>query len=382
MGHEGIGARIARKEDRRFITGAGNYTDDIPVKHAAHAVFVRSPHAHARIRRIDTARAMGAPGVIGVLTGDELVQDKVGGLICGWMIKSTDGSPMKAGPYPPLAKDIVRFVGNTVAVVVAESKNQARDAAELVEVEYEELPAVVDAAKAQASDAPQIHAEAPRNTIYQWALGDKAAVEGAFARAARIVDLDLVNNRLVPNAIEPRSATGIYDRSEGHFTLYTTSQNPHVTRLVLSVFIGLAPEHKLRVVAPDVGGGFGSKIFIYPEETVCLWASRRLGVPVRWTADRSESFMTDAHGRDHVTHAEMAFDADHMIIGLRVKTIANLGAYMSTFSSSVPTYLYATLLSGQYNIPAIYAEVDAVYTNTTPRLARYPDSTPVIDVCK
>src|SRR6516225_7322838 len=383
MGHEGIGARIARKEDRRFITGAGNYTDDIPVKHAAHAVFVRSPHAHARIRRIDTARAMGAPGVIGVLTGDELAQDKVGGLICGWMIKSTDGAPMKAGPYAPLAKDIVRFVGNPLAVVVAESKNQARDAAELVEVEYEELPAVVDAAKAQASDAPQIHAEAPKNTIYHWALGDKAAVEGAFARAARIVDLDLVNNRLVPNAIEPRSTTAIYDRSEGHFTLYTTSQNPHVTRLVLSAFIGLAPEHKLRVVAPDVGGGFGSKIFIYPEETVCLWASRRLGVPVRWTADRSESFMTDAHGRDHVTHAEMAFDADHKIIGLRVKTIANLGAYMSTFSSSVPTYLYATLLSGQYSIPAIYAEVDAVYTNTTPvdayRGAGRPEATYVLE---
>jgi aerobic carbon-monoxide dehydrogenase large subunit len=383
MGHEGIGARIARKEDRRFITGAGNYTDDIPVKHAAHAVFVRSPHAHARIRRIDAARALGAPGVIGVLTGDELAQDKVGGLICGWMIKSTDGSPMKAGPYAPLAKDVVRFVGNPVAVVVAETKNQARDAAELVEVEYEELPAVVDPAKAQASDAPQIHAEAPKNTIYHWALGDKAAVEGAFARAARIVDLGLVNNRLVPNAIEPRSATAVYDRAEGHFTLYTTSQNPHVTRLVLSAFVGLAPENKLRVVAPDVGGGFGSKIFIYPEETVCLWASRRLGVPVRWTADRSESFMTDAHGRDHVTHAEMAFDADHKITGLRVKTIANLGAYMSTFSSSVPTYLYATLLSGQYNIPAIYAEVDAVYTNTTPvdayRGAGRPEATYVLE---
>jgi len=299
------------------------------------------------------------------------------------MIKSTDGAPMKAGPYAPLAKDIVRFVGNPLAVVVAESKNQARDAAELVEVEYEELPAVVDAAKAQASDAPQIHAEAPKNTIYHWALGDKAAVEGAFARAARIVDLDLVNNRLVPNAIEPRSAIAVYDRAEGRFTLYTTSQNPHVTRLMLSAFIGLAPEHKLRVVAPDVGGGFGSKVFIYPEETVCLWASRRLGVPVRWTADRSESFQTDAHGRDHVTQAEMAFDADHKIIGLRVKTIANLGAYMSTFSSAVPTYLYATLLSGQYDIPAIYAEVDAVYTNTTPvdayRGAGRPEATYVLE---
>jgi carbon-monoxide dehydrogenase large subunit len=383
LGHEGIGARIARKEDRRFITGQGNYTDDIRVKHATYAVFVRSPHAHARIKRIDTARAVAAPGVIGVLTGAELAQDKVGALICGWMVKSTDGSPMKMAPYPPLANEVVRFVGNPLAVVVAETRNQARDAAELVNIDYEVLPAVADAAKAQADDAPQIHAEAPKNTIYQWSLGDKAAMEGAFPRAAHIVDFDLVNNRLVPNAIEPRSATAVYDSAEGHFTLYTTSQNPHLTRLVLSAFVGIAPEHKLRVVAPDVGGGFGSKIFIYPEETVCLWAARRLGVPVRWTADRTESFLSDAHGRDHVTHAEMAFDADHKIVGLRVKTIANLGAYMSTFSSSIPTYLYATLLSGQYDIPAIYAEVDAVYTNTTPvdayRGAGRPEATYVLE---
>jgi len=382
MGQEGIGARVARKEDRRFITGAGNYTDDIPIKNATHAVFVRSPHAHARIRSIDTAKAAAAPGVIGVLTGAQLADDKVGNLICGWMIHSTDGSPMKMGAWAPLAHDVVRFVGNAVAVVVAETRNQARDAAELVEVDYEELPAVVDVLKAQGA-VPQIHPEAPHNTIYHWALGDQAAVDAAFSRAAHVVDLDLVNNRLVPNAMEPRAATAVYDRAEGHFTLHTTSQNPHVTRLVLSAFIGLAPEHKLRVVAPDVGGGFGSKIFIYPEETVCLWASRRLGVPVRWTADRTESFMTDAHGRDHVTRAEMAFDAGHKIIGLRVKTIANLGAYMSTFSSSVPTYLYATLLSGQYDIPAIHAEVDAVYTNTTPvdayRGAGRPEATYVLE---
>jgi len=383
MAHEGIGARVLRKEDRRFITGQGNYTDDIAVKNAAHAEFVRSPHAHARIVGIDASAALAAPGVIGVLTGAELAEDKIGGLICGWMIHSKDGSPMKASPYAPLTRDVARFVGNAVAVVVAETKNDARDAAELVQVEYEVLPAVVDPAKAQAQGAPQVHAEAPGNTIYQWSLGDKDAVDRAFASAAHRVDLDLVNNRLVPNAIEPRSATAIYDRAEGRFTLYTTSQNPHVTRLVLSAFIGIAPEHKLRVVAPDVGGGFGSKIFIYPEETVCLWAARRLGVSVRWTADRRESFLTDAHGRDHVTHAEMAFDGNSKIVGLRVKTIANLGAYMSTFSSSVPTYLYATLLSGQYNIPAIYAEVDAVYTNTAPvdayRGAGRPEATYVVE---
>jgi len=318
-----------------------------------------------------------------VLTGAALAEDKVGNLICGWMIHSKDGSPMKAAPYAPLARDVVRYVGNPVAVVVAENKNQARDAAELVQVEYQELAAVVDPAATQAPGAPQLHAEAPSNTIYQWALGDKAAVDRAFAGAAHFVEIDLINNRLVPNAIEPRAATAVYDRAEGRFTLYTTSQNPHVARLVLSAFIGLAPEHKLRVVAPDVGGGFGSKIFIYPEETVCLWAARRLGVPVRWTADRRESFLADAYGRDHVTHAEMALDASHKIVGLRVKTIANLGAYMSTFSSSVPTYLYATLLSGQYDIPAIYAEVDAVYTNTAPvdayRGAGRPEATFVVE---
>ena len=384
MSSEGIGAAVPRKEDRRFITGQGNYVDDIAVKHAAHAEFIRSPHAHARIRRIDAAAALAAPGVIGVLTGAELAADKIGGLICGWMIHSEDGSPMKPGPWAALAHDTVRFVGNPVAVVVAETKNQARDAAELVEVEYEELPAVVDAAKTQAPGAPQIHAEAPNNTIYQWAIGDKAAADQAIAGAAHVVGLDLVNNRLVPNPIEPRAAIAVYERAEAKFTLYTTSQNPHVTRLVMSAFIGLAPEHKLRVVAPDVGGGFGSKIFIYPEETVCMWAARRLGVPaVRWTGDRREAFQADAHGRDHVTHAEMAFDADHRIVGLRVKTIANIGAYMSTFSSAVPTYLYATLLSGQYAIPVIRCEVDAVYTNTTPvdayRGAGRPEATYVLE---
>src|SRR5262252_7972199 len=226
MAHEGIGARLPRKEDRRFITGQGNYTDDIPVKNVTHAEFVRSPHAHARIVRIDTSAALAAPGVIGVLTGTELAEDKVGGLICGWMIHSKDGSPMKAAPYAPLTRDVVRFVGNPVAIVVAETKNQARDAAELVQVEYQELPAVVDPAATQAPGAPQIHAEAPGNTIYQWALGDKAAVDRAFAGAAHFVEIDLINNRLVPNAIEPRAATAIYDRAEGRFTLYTTSQNP------------------------------------------------------------------------------------------------------------------------------------------------------------
>src|SRR6201985_841582 len=366
MGIEGVGARVARKEDRRFITGKGRYVDDIKLVGMTHAHFVRSPHAHARVKSIDLSAAMKMPGVLAVLTGKELVDDKIGNLICGWAITSKDGSPMKMGAWPAMAPETVRFVGQAVAVVIAESKNLARDAAEAVVVEYEELQAVPDARAAIKPDAPQLHPEAPGNVVYDWALGDEAAVNAAFAKAANVVTLDLTNNRLVPNAMEPRSAIADYNEAEEHFTLYTTSQNPHVARLVLSAFYNVAPEHKLRVIAPDVGGGFGSKIYIYPEEMVALWASKKVLRPVKWNGDRSEAFLTDAHGRDHVTKAEMAFDKDNKITGLRVKTHANLGAYMSLFSSSVPTYLYATLLSGQYNIPAIHAEVITVYTNTVP----------------
>src|SRR5262245_25559535 len=366
MGVEGIGVSGLRQEDRRFITGKGRYVDDIKLVGLTYAHFIRSPHAHARVKSIDTSEAEKMPGVIAVLTGQQIVDDKIGNLICGWAITSKDGSPMKMGAWPAMAPETVRFVGQAVAVVIAETKNQARDAAEAVAVNYEELPAVADVKAAIKPGAPQLHPEAPGNIIYDWHIGDDAAVKGAFAKAANVVSLDLTNNRLVPNAMEPRAAIAEYDAAEEHFTLYTTSQNPHVARLVLSAFYNVAPEHKLRVIAPDVGGGFGSKIFIYPEEMVALWASKKTGRPVKWTGDRTEAFLTDAHGRDHVSHAEMAFDKDNKIIGLRVKTHANFGGYMSLFSSSVPTYLYATLLSGQYNIPNIHCEVIAVYTNSTP----------------
>lgn len=366
MGVEGIGARVVRKEDKRFITGKGRYVDDIKLTGMTHAHFIRSPHAHAKVKKIDSSAALNMPGVVAVLTGQQLVDDKVGNLICGWAITSKDGSPMKMGAWPAMAPETVRFVGQAVAVVIADSKNLARDAAEAVVVDYEELPAVADIQAAIKSGAPQLHPEAPGNQVYDWVLGDEGATDAAFAKAANVVKLDVTNNRLAPNAMEPRAAIADYDAAEEHFTLYTTSQNPHVARLVLSAFYNIAPEHKLRVIAPDVGGGFGSKIFIYPEEMVALWASKKVGRPVKWTGDRTEAFLTDAHGRDHVTHAEMAFDANNKIIGLKVKTYANFGAYMSLFSSSVPTYLYATLLSGQYNIPAIHAEVIGVYTNTTP----------------
>ncbi|MFE1597941.1 xanthine dehydrogenase family protein molybdopterin-binding subunit [Methylobacterium sp. ID0610] len=382
MTASGIGAPVRRKEDQRFITGKGRYVDDFNRPGQAYAYFLRSPHAHAAIRGIDTGAATAMPGVIGVFTGADLAADKVGGLICGWMIHSQDGSPMKAGPHPALAQGKVRYVGDHVAVVVAETLAQARDAAEAITVDYEVLPAVVETAKAQGS-AVTVHDVAPDNVVFNWHLGNKAEVDAAFARAKHVTTLDIVNNRLVPNPIEPRAAIGEYDEADEQFTLYTTSQNPHVARLVLSAFIGIAPENKLRVVAPDVGGGFGSKIFIYAEETVCVWAAKRVGRPVKWTSDRTEAFLADAHGRDHVTRAEMALDENGRILGLRVHTVANLGAYLSTFASSVPTYLYAPLLSGQYNIPAISCEVDGVYTNTAPvdayRGAGRPEATFVIE---
>jgi carbon-monoxide dehydrogenase large subunit len=383
MSATGIGAAVRRKEDQRFITGKGHYTDDINRPGQAYAYFVRSPHAHATIKSIDTKAASRLPGVVAIFTGADLAAAKISGHICGWTVTGSDGKPMKAAPGPALAHDKVRYVGDEVAVVIADTYAQAKDAAEKVVVDYGLLPAVIDPKAAAKPGAPQIHDIAPNNTVYNWQLGDKAATDAAFAAAARVTKIDLVNNRVVPAAMEPRAAVGEYDSGSDSFTLYTTSQNPHAARLVLSAFAGIAPENKLRVIAPDVGGGFGSKIYIYAEETVCVWAAKKIGRPVKWTAERSESFLVDAHGRDHVTHAELALDASGKITALRAHTVANLGAYPSLFWSCVPTYLYALLLSGQYNIPQIYCAVDAVYTNTAPvdavRGAGRPEATFVVE---
>ena len=363
---EGIGAAVKRKEDKRFITGAGRYTDDIKLENQAYAAFVRSPHAHAKVKGIDKSAAEAMPGVIAVLDGKQLTGDGIGNIICGWAITSKDGSPMNMGAWSALATEKVRYVGDAVVAVVAETAAQAREAAEAVVVDYEELPVAAHIGAALADGAPQIHDNAPGNVIYDWEIGELDATEAAIAGAAHVTEMDITNNRLSPNAMEPRAAITKYDAAEDHYTLYTTSQNPHVARLVLSAFYQVAPEHKLRVIAPDVGGGFGSKIYIYPEEIVCLWAAMKTKRSIKWTADRTEAFLTDAHGRDHVTHAKMGFDASGNIVGFKVSTKANFGAYMSLFSSAVPTYLYATLLSGTYNIPNIYCEVMAVYTNTVP----------------
>ncbi|MEM1272927.1 MAG: xanthine dehydrogenase family protein molybdopterin-binding subunit [Pseudomonadota bacterium] len=363
---DGIGARVKRKEDKRFITGAGKYTDDVRSENQAFAAFVRSPHAHATVTAIDDEAAKAMPGVIAVLNGAELTGDGIGNLICGWAITSKDGSGMNMGAWSALATDKVRYVGDAVAVVIADSAEAARDAADAVDVTYDALPAVAATAQALDAGAPQVHENAPGNLIYDWELGEEAATDAGLAAADHVTSIELTNNRLSPNPMEPRSAVATYDAAEEHYTLYTTSQNPHVARLVLSAFYQVAPEHKLRVIAPDVGGGFGSKIYIYPEEIVCLWASMKTKRSVKWTSSRSEAFLTDAHGRDHITTAQMGFDSQGKITAFKVDTIANLGAYMSLFSSAVPTYLYATLLAGQYDMPAIHCNVRAVYTNTTP----------------
>ena len=375
-----IGEAVLRKEDYRFLTGAGQYTDDITMARQAHAVFVRSPHAHAHIKKVDGTIAESMPGVIKVFSGKD-IEGKMGGLPCGWLITSKDGTPMKEPPHPILAHSKVRYVGDHVAMAVADTLQQAKDAAEKVEVDYEVLGPVID--MRTAKNGPALHDEAPDNHCYKWTLGDKAGVDEAFAKAAHVTKLDITNNRLIPNAMEPRAAIASYNRATEEYELYTTSQNPHVARLLMTAFVLSLPEHKVRVIAPDVGGGFGSKIFLYAEEVACTWAAKQLNASIKWTAERSESFVSDAHGRDHITHAEMAMDKDGKFLAMRVHTDANLGAYLSTFASSVPTILYGTLLAGQYTAPQIYVEVDGWFTSTAPvdayRGAGRPEATYVVE---
>ena len=355
-----LGASVLRREDQRFLTGRGRYTDDIQLPGLTHAAFVRSPHAHARIRSIDASRATSRPGVRAVYTGADLERGGVKSLPTAWLLPD-----IKLVPHPVLATSTVRYVGEPVAVVIADSAYLARDAADLVDVDYEPLDAVVEPTSAVGAGT-SLHAEAPDNRCFHWTLGDRAASDAVFAGAARVVKERMVNNRLVPVAIEPRAAIASYEPGTDQLTLWVTSQNPHVHRLIMGAFVLGVPEHRFRVISPDVGGGFGSKIHVYSEECTLAWATRALGRPIKWTAVRSESFLTDAHGRDHVTEAEIALDASGRIIGFRAKTIANLGAYISLFAPLIPTYFYGPLLGGVYRVPSLYVEVDGVFTNTTP----------------
>ncbi len=358
----GIGESVTRVEDSRFLRGHGNYVDDIILPSQTYAVMVRSPYARATVNGIDTSAAMGSGGVLAVLTADDF--SAFGGLPCGWQVHSKNGDPMTEPKHPILAEGAVRHVGDPVAVVIAESKAEARRAAALVDVNYTEMSPLIDMQGAVAGSAELVHSDTPSNVCFDWELGDEAATEAAIAGAAHVTRLELVNNRLVPNAMEPRAAIGDYNTANGEHTLYTTSQNPHVIRLLMGAFVLSLPEHKLRVIAPDVGGGFGSKIFHYAEEAIVTVASKLIGRPVKWTADRSESFISDAHGRDHLTTVELAMDANGKFLALRATTLANMGAYLSTFAPSVPTYLHGTLLAGTYTTPAIYTNVKGVFTNT------------------
>ena len=362
----GIGASSKRREDIRFLTGSGRYTDDINLRRQTHVFFLRSDVAHGRLTGVDTSAAEDMPGVLKIFTGADFAE--IGGMPCGWQITDKHGQPMQEPKHPVLAHEKVRHVGEPIAAVVAETLAQARDAAEAIVVDIDELPAVVNMREAVKDDAPKVHDDLTSNLCYDWGFVEenKDAVNKAFDDAAHVTTLELVNNRLVANPMEPRVAIGDYDRSAGDHTLYTTSQNPHVIRLLMGAFVLGIPEHKLRVVAPDVGGGFGTKIFHYQEEAFCTFAAKAVGRPVKWTSSRSEAFMSDAHGRDHVTKIELALDADNNFTALRTDTYANMGAYLSTFAPSVPTWLHGTLMAGNYKTPLIYVNVKAVFTNTVP----------------
>jgi carbon-monoxide dehydrogenase large subunit len=362
----GIGASKTRREDVRFLTGAGNYTDDINVNGQAHAYFLRSDVAHAKINGINTDAAAAMDGVVKILTGADF--EGVGGIPCGWQVTDRNGEPMQEPVHPILAQGKVRHVGDPIAMVIAETLEQARDAAEAIELDLEELPAVVNMAAALGDGATKVHDDLTSNLCYDWVLGetDNDVVQKAFDDAAHVTTLELTNQRLVANPMEPRVAVGDYNRGTDEHTLYTTSQNPHVIRLLMCAFVLGLPEHKVRVVAPDVGGGFGTKIFHYAEEAAVTFAAKAINRAVKWSASRSEAFMSDAQGRDHVTKIELALDADNNFTALRTDTMANMGAYLSTFSSSVPTWLHGTLMAGNYKTPCIQVNVKAVFTTTVP----------------
>ena len=384
-----IGEVQKRREDKRFTTGKGRYTDDIVLRNQTYAAFARSEVAHGRINSINTAAAEAMPGVLAVFTGDDFVE--VGGNPAGWLINSRDGTPMTEPKRPVLAHGKVRHVGDAYAAVIAETPEQARDAVEVLEADIEELPAIVNMAEAVSNSDNRVHEDTPSNVCFDWGWieDNRETVDAAIKAAPHVTTLELVNNRLSPNPMEPRCSIGDYDTGTGDYTLYTTSQNPHLTRLLISAFVMGIPEHKLRVVAPDVGGGFGSKIYHYGEEALVLAAAKKLGRPVKWTSSRSEAFLTDAHGRDHVTTIELATEMDGTFIAVRTNTMANLGGYLSNFATATPTFLHGTLMAGNYTVPNVYVNVKGVFTNTVPvdayRGAGRPEATysleRVIDKC-
>jgi len=365
MNKFGIGQPVRRVEDPRFLTGRGRYVDDINLPHQAYAALVISPHAHARVNGVDASKALAAPGVLCVLTGADVVAEKLGGLPPQFMPEDMGGPKGYRTFRPILATEKVRFVGDRVAIVVAETAAQARDAVELVEVDYAPLAAVANAEDALADGAPRVWDDAPGNLAFPLALGNKDATDAAFARAKHVVKLRLENNRLSANALEPRGAIGDYSAADDAYTLYTSTQNPHGVRTVISQAVFRMPETKLRVIAHDVGGGFGMKGDTYPEEALVLWASRRVGRPVKWAPTRSESLQNDDHGRDQVVYGEMALDGDGRILAIRSTAVHGMGACV-TGAAVVPVLYGLKLVPNAYAIPAVHVSAKAVFTNTTP----------------
>jgi len=379
MSDKGMGSSVLRKEDFRFITGKGQYTDDISQPNQLYAYFLRSPVAHAKLISVNTEKADNSPGVIAVYTGKDIDAS----LPCGWETPTKPGTPPMHEPaWPILAKEKIRFVGELIAVVVAETVNQAKDACELINIEYEDLPAVVSPWKAIQNDAPNIWEEIPNNICFEWELGNKDETEKAFKKAEYQVKIDLKNNRLVPNAMEPRSYIGSYEEGKEEYTLHTTTQLPHIIRMLVCAVLGLE-EHKVRVISLDVGGGFGSKAFHYAEEAIVTWVAGKLARPIKWTSERSEAFISDRHGRDHITQAELALDKDGNFLAMRVNTLAALGGYLSGSGPAIPTFFYGPLIPGPYKTPNIYCDVKGVFTNTVPvdayRGAGRPEATYVTE---
>lgn len=379
MSENGIGSSVLRKEDFRFITGKGQYTDDITQPNQLYAYFLRSPVAHANLISVTTDEALNSPGVISIYTGKDIDAS----LPCGWEAPTKEGTPpMHEPPWPIFAQEKIRFVGELVAVVIAETVNQAKDACELINMEYEDLPAVVSPQKALEDGAPSIWSEIPNNLCFEWEIGNKDDTDKAFEEAEHHITVNLKNNRLVPNAMEPRSYIGNFEEGKGEYTLHTTTQLPHIIRMLVCTVLGLE-EHKVRVISLDVGGGFGSKAFHYAEEAIVTWVAGKLARPIKWTSERSEAFISDRHGRDHVTKAEAALDKEGNFLAMRVNTIASLGGYLSGSGPAIPTFFYGPLIPGPYKTPNYYCDVKGVFTNTVPvdayRGAGRPEATYVTE---
>jgi carbon-monoxide dehydrogenase large subunit len=369
MHPQGIGKSVLRREDNRMLLGKGQYVADLLPENTYYCAFLRSPHAHALIQGIDIEVAKNSPGVVSVLTGQDMLKDGIGKMTPLWMIPGADGSQMNEPPRYSITPDRVRHVGEIVALVVARTVNQAIDAIELIEVDYEVLNAVVDVKQAAQNNAPQLHQEAPNNLCVRFHRGSSAPVDAAFVKATHTIEVDIINHRIICAALEPRAVLAQPSPScgdDGHeLTLWSATQVPHHIRKLTSEQLNI-PENSIRVIAPDVGGGFGTKGKLYPEETILAWACKKLNLTLKWTSTRSEAFISDYQARDHSTHAEMALDSDGFILGVRVNTYAAVGAYISTVGAAVPTTVYTAVLSGPYKIPAVFAEVHAMFTNTVP----------------